>query len=513
MANTSSSQYDFGATPYAWDNTTLDPQLFPQGNTSELAGAMGFPTPPVAHSSRNLESQERLFPRSALQTPSNRRSEADISSADIPGPSVVGASSPPKTKAAISVEVLSEAATQLDGPMPPRFCSIKGCKTVLSGSIFYKMCEPCRSKYRNYGSKKRRKWKDDKDIAVAELERLQQEDMERINNGLPVSRPLHSPNVEQILNQDRQPLHLQPEWQFDLVQQHLAENSAASEVNIARMCTVSHCREILPPSHKYLRCERHRVQNRHHSKLKRVRDKESKARVVASWVAARVDQSPDSTQHIATPASTSDSESGSEDDSDNDTGHTRDDEDTAGSSHALNGGLLLFPPGIRGKRRSNHVCSMKTCQNLLSLESPWKTCEFCRLRDRARVRSRSARDEEGAAGPSSVAQDTIVTQPPAKKKRKKSSLPSDFGESTGNAQDARSGPTGVLIFMEPVLPPENSVTSDVCPEILFVIYTHECTRRWQRVPLVGDRLFLPKVSKNTRIRARKHVLHETILIS
>ena len=52
------------------------------------------------------------------------------------------------------------------------------------------------------------------------------------------------------------------------------------------MCTVSHCREILPPNYGFLRCERHRIQNRHHSRLKRVRDKESKAQALEGWAAA-----------------------------------------------------------------------------------------------------------------------------------------------------------------------------------------------------------------------------------
>ena len=45
----------------------------------------------------------------------------------------------------------------------------------------------------------------------------------------------------------------------------------------ARMCTVSHCHAILHGHYPYRRCERHRLQNRHHSKLKRVRDKEVKS--------------------------------------------------------------------------------------------------------------------------------------------------------------------------------------------------------------------------------------------
>jgi hypothetical protein len=47
------------------------------------------------------------------------------------------------------------------------------------------------------------------------------------------------------------------------------------------MCTVSHCHAILPGQYKYRRCEQHRLQNRHHSKLKRVREKEVKAQAAA----------------------------------------------------------------------------------------------------------------------------------------------------------------------------------------------------------------------------------------
>ena len=43
------------------------------------------------------------------------------------------------------------------------------------------------------------------------------------------------------------------------------------------MCTVSHCHQILPGYYRFKRCEQHRLQNRHHSKLKRVREKEEKA--------------------------------------------------------------------------------------------------------------------------------------------------------------------------------------------------------------------------------------------
>lgn len=47
--------------------------------------------------------------------------------------------------------------------------------------------------------------------------------------------------------------------------------------------------------YQYLRCERHRIQNRHHSKLKRVRDKSSKAQALEEWYATVADDMPDAT--------------------------------------------------------------------------------------------------------------------------------------------------------------------------------------------------------------------------
>jgi hypothetical protein len=49
-----------------------------------------------------------------------------------------------------------------------------------------------------------------------------------------------------------------------------------------RLCTVSHCHTTLDADYPYRRCERHRLQNRHHSKLKRVRDKKEKSKAIGS---------------------------------------------------------------------------------------------------------------------------------------------------------------------------------------------------------------------------------------
>ena len=81
----------------------------------------------------------------------------------------------------------------MEGSLPPRYCSIKGCKTLIPGESFFKMCETCRDRYRNYGTTKRKKWKREKEEAVAEMERIREEEnRQRIENGLPVRGTMHT---------------------------------------------------------------------------------------------------------------------------------------------------------------------------------------------------------------------------------------------------------------------------------------------------------------------------------
>lgn len=101
---------------------------------------------------------------------------------------------PPQPKE-ISVQSISEvAAIQPTGSLPPRFCSIKGCKAILDGSSLFKMCDSCRGKYKTYGTTKRKKWKEEKAKAIAEMERQREEQNKiRAEQGLPVR---HQPNSE-----------------------------------------------------------------------------------------------------------------------------------------------------------------------------------------------------------------------------------------------------------------------------------------------------------------------------
>lgn len=320
------------------------------------------------------------------------------------GPTVpVGASAPP-----------------VDGQLPPRFCSIKGCKTLIAGNSFFKMCEPCRNRYRNYGTTKRAKWRKEKEIAVHELKQLrEEEDKRRAEQGLP---PL-PPDDDEIWHEYAAS---PPDGSGSGDAGPSGQGSVDGQPTPRppRMCTVSHCREILPGDYQYLRCERHRIQNRHHSKLKRVRDKEVKAQVYDGWAAAAGLRDPSSGDADGVDDDEG-SMSGGEQEMDAQLEledierHLRDpslDPEYALPQVVAESGVMLagdngagpdgeqldetplgepthgVPPAARGSRRTNHVCSIRACANLLSPSNPWKMCDLCRSRDRAGRRLKALRD-------------------------------------------------------------------------------------------------------------------------
>jgi hypothetical protein len=57
----------------------------------------------------------------------------------------------------------------------------------MDGHSLFKMCDTCRGKYQTYGTTKRKKWKEEKARAVAEMERQRDEQNRiRADQGLPV---------------------------------------------------------------------------------------------------------------------------------------------------------------------------------------------------------------------------------------------------------------------------------------------------------------------------------------
>ncbi|GBE89017.1 hypothetical protein SCP_1500190 [Sparassis crispa] len=352
-ASAASTQFPFSDP--SWDHA-IDPRLFSQ--TSELAGALILPT-----STSSLEAH-------AVQQQHHEQQQQEQPSAASPDSASQSSSRFPSV---------------VDGSLPPRFCSIKGCKALVPANSFFRMCSPCRDRYRNYGTTKRAKWKREKEVAVAELQQMRtEEEKRRADAGLP---PLPERDVEWR------------EYQADGLGVNQAASTSAPDaggevLHAPRMCTVSHCREILPGGYQYLRCERHRIQNRHHSKLKRVRDKEVKAQAYDGWAAAVSGRSGDDAEF---------SKEGSEGTFDTSMEmameHTPevDAEDAAQrmgtpADTPLGEPSTGIPPAARGSRRTNHVCSIKACFNLLSPSNPWKMCDSCRARDRAIRRYKALRD-------------------------------------------------------------------------------------------------------------------------
>ncbi|KII84619.1 hypothetical protein PLICRDRAFT_57585 [Plicaturopsis crispa FD-325 SS-3] len=346
-----------------WPTTVLDPRLF-ASRTSELAGALTLP--PLQFSIDNNASQASSSALPQDATPSA-------------GPSFDG--QPHEEEE--DPDAPHEQDTGKDESYPPRFCSVKGCKTIMPGDYFFKMCEPCRDRYRAYGITKRAKWKRERVETDAELEKLREaEDKRRADAGLPS-------------------LAEAPEEEWDAWARSLDEwqphPSQLNEMNQghplpARMCTVSHCHKLLPGNYLFRRCDQHRLQNRHHSKLKRVREKVSKAR--------GPNRSREESKHppgdgegkkkrlkTGDPLFTHEPRD-LEHDADGETAD-EDENEASGSSIDTSG----VPAPARGSRRTNHVCSVKPCYNLLSPAVPWKMCDACRENDRIVRRNQRLRQQ------------------------------------------------------------------------------------------------------------------------
>ena len=50
------------------------------------------------------------------------------------------------------------------------------------------------------------------------------------------------------------------------------------------------------------------------------------------------------------------------------------------------------PSAAGAPRRTNYVCSMKGCHNLLAPQIPWKMCDICREHDRENRKNKKLRD-------------------------------------------------------------------------------------------------------------------------
>ncbi|KAJ7109820.1 hypothetical protein C8R44DRAFT_800634 [Mycena epipterygia] len=278
--------------PVHWSQPMIDPALYTQpsgpSSSSTLAGALTLQPPITA--TPNVSSWSTAAPSSSVfkgrdqEAPSTGYSQNDI-----------GHNQSQTESTAPSIDLSASGASDPTGagtiPQPangrPRFCSVKGCKAIILESMEvypYKMCQPCRTRYRDYGITKRAKWKAEREAYDKELEGLREkEDKRRADNGLP---PLSDDQDElrawELSIIDEQ-VPLPPSHQaaargsvpmpMDELDERFSRQVPPEVPLPARMCTVSHCHKILPGFYRYKRCETHRIQNRWHSKLKRGREK------------------------------------------------------------------------------------------------------------------------------------------------------------------------------------------------------------------------------------------------
>ncbi|KAK0473753.1 hypothetical protein IW261DRAFT_1503266 [Armillaria novae-zelandiae] len=388
-------------TSSSWDASTIDPRLFrsqSNSSSSELAGALTLPAPTKTNThykppTNEYSEGESLEPRTSYYRD--------------PPPEP-----PPKKRKrrAPSVVLPEVPATNEDGTpsLPPRFCSVKGCKTIIAGSYAYKMCEPCRNRYRSYGITKRAKWKAERAAFEQELETLREvEDERRKNAGLaPLSESPEDLQAWEMsiidekvtVPQDITGLltaysSLSPATLIRATgsQQPIGsplvstsstatDQSAPATVNHffppvpvlpPRMCTVSHCHKILPGHYMFKRCEQHRLQNRHHSKLKRVREK-----VVKS--AGPPEGSIGETF-----------EQGRDDSMDPDDEKLED----IGPESETDVSSIPFIPDKEGRR--SYSCTAKDCHNLIGPGVRWRMCDPCRVQRKAlQARHRAEVEQE-----------------------------------------------------------------------------------------------------------------------
>ncbi|KAI5887837.1 uncharacterized protein SCHCODRAFT_02553159 [Schizophyllum commune H4-8] len=340
-----------------WGNS-IDPALYAQGTIAYSLGPSNYRPPPQSELARALTYDVPPGP-SYHQSPRFSATVQGVASSITAqvtaSPIVVHATEAEvhrKTAESAQLQILPSQATSTapSGPpniapnssaVIPRFCSVKGCKNILPGDYEFKMCVPCRDKYKKYGETKRAKWKSEREQLERELAALRAaEDARRRAAGMPAlsenadelyawekaivdsriplserrrsSAALANRNVEVVSPQvggnctqvgdnsaqagdhnaqangsgsnvthdlttssvDPQPIDMATTPGATIFSPSSSPYQAASPA--VRMCTVSHCHQVLPREYQYKRCVQHRVQNRHHSTLKRVRERAAK---------------------------------------------------------------------------------------------------------------------------------------------------------------------------------------------------------------------------------------------
>jgi hypothetical protein len=157
------------------------------------------------------------------------------------------------------------------------------------------------------------------------------------------------------------------------------------------MCTVSHCHKILPGFYRYKRCEQHRLQNRYHSKLKRVREKVVKG-VGPNGEEILVDLDEDSKDNSKGKGEGKKKKSMTK----REKKAKLEGVDEDGEKQGLfTHDLMDLDRDVKDKpRKRNFVCASDDCHNLLAPDVRWRHCEVCRAKERVLKRERKELEDE-----------------------------------------------------------------------------------------------------------------------
>ncbi|KAJ7687379.1 hypothetical protein B0H17DRAFT_1070024 [Mycena rosella] len=421
----STSSASQSQTPAHWSHA-IDPALYSQpsgsSSSSTLAGALTLP------SSANTASTSTIFsggPSADQTLPSSSSSSSSSSStssslfmgraADAGGPdstynvNQMQSQFESVTPALPGVDASGSGAPEsgaTTGVVPqasngrPRFCSVKGCKAIILESMEaypYKMCQPCRTRYRHYGITKRAKWKAEREAYDKELEGLRaKEDVRRAAAGLPpladspdelrawelsiIDEQVPLPPSHQATSREGVPMPMDP------LDTRYSRQVPAEVPLPARMCTVSHCHKILPGFYRYKRCETHRIQNRWHSKLKRGREKIEKGFMLPDGTPLVV-PGPIRLKKSAEPKEKKPRKK--KEPKDKEVASTEG-EGASGDGENVEGGTTPIEAAKPVKKRTKpaSTCREDVCCNLIMPGTRWRSCEICRALTRTLKKER-----------------------------------------------------------------------------------------------------------------------------
>ena len=130
-------------------------------------------------------------------------------------------------------------------------------------------------------------------------------------------------------------------------------------------------------------------------------------------------------------------------------------------------------PSVAGAtRRTNHICSIKGCHNLLAPHIPWKMCDICREHDRENRKNKKLRDS-GQLPPLRLKTNIGSLKKGGKLKHTPSKETTDASAGISQGGSTLTGPVAPTLTEDSAVAPSSARTSssndvdEVLTDILF----------------------------------------------